>query len=596
VRVIDVAIVVVFVLAVLWLLNRSGWLSRVYFYRVPLLIAAGVMAFGILAFDASSPAGALLHNAFDVDADGGIVWVSFLAFTAFAAMEMSWRLVRIHGHERFFAEKARPSNRLTAGSSREPEDSGETGHGRESEGDEEREEGRGHGNPDVTPDIRAHGGGTSAQGTQGGTDWPKVANVIFGVVVFVAMFVLVCLAMHVSAVDDCASESDDTNNCPSPLESWSYGEAVLGLFLFFAFIIAATIVQLWFTSPSSNIKGSTLFYLADWKPFRGYSEMLRAQDPHFKLRNAVWSRIKDHTGVVRLRRLLRRFPPELGLGYIAYGDDNKARHVLSGHVASLALLALTFLAYKYLGDRGFGYVQQGSPTDVPTLGYVLLLFTATCWLLSALAFFFDRYRVPVLLPLLLLLVATSRWWGTTPDYFFETGEYVREQDEVAKEDPEEGTLVVVAANGGGIQAAAWTARVLMGLQNECPKGECGPGFAESLRLVCSVSGGSVGTLYYVNEYSDTDRRRRRGWRRSSTRRRHRASARHPGSCSIQTSCAPSSPVTSRSGTVGGRWRPPGRIGTRRTALASTTSRRSAPVWTGYSTNGATNAAPAAGPT
>ena len=53
-------------------------------------------------------------------------------------------------------------------------------------------------------------------------------------------------------------------------------------------------------------------------------------------------------------------------------------------------------------------------------------------------------------------------------------------------------LVVVTAAGGGIQAAAWTAQVLAGLDRIY-----GPDFTRSVGLVSGVSGGSVGTMYYM---------------------------------------------------------------------------------------------------
>ncbi len=53
------------------------------------------------------------------------------------------------------------------------------------------------------------------------------------------------------------------------------------------------------------------------------------------------------------------------------------------------------------------------------------------------------------------------------------------------------TLVVVAASGGGTQAAAWTSKVLTELDREFP------GFSQSIGLISSVSGGSVGTMFYL---------------------------------------------------------------------------------------------------
>ena len=54
------------------------------------------------------------------------------------------------------------------------------------------------------------------------------------------------------------------------------------------------------------------------------------------------------------------------------------------------------------------------------------------------------------------------------------------------------TLVIVTAPGGGIQAAAWVTEVLTGLDRDYE------GFSESIGLISSVSGGSVGSLFYFS--------------------------------------------------------------------------------------------------
>jgi hypothetical protein len=54
-------------------------------------------------------------------------------------------------------------------------------------------------------------------------------------------------------------------------------------------------------------------------------------------------------------------------------------------------------------------------------------------------------------------------------------------------------LTIVCASGGGIEASAWTARVLTSLDEEFY-----PSFANSIGLISSVSGGSVGAMYYLD--------------------------------------------------------------------------------------------------
>lgn len=55
------------------------------------------------------------------------------------------------------------------------------------------------------------------------------------------------------------------------------------------------------------------------------------------------------------------------------------------------------------------------------------------------------------------------------------------------------SLVIVAASGGGIQASGWTAQVLGGLQEKI-----GKDFTKKTALISSVSGGSVGTMFYLD--------------------------------------------------------------------------------------------------
>jgi hypothetical protein len=61
----------------------------------------------------------------------------------------------------------------------------------------------------------------------------------------------------------------------------------------------------------------------------------------------------------------------------------------------------------------------------------------------------------------------------------------------------------VATAGGGIQAAAWTAQVLTGLQTELQQRLPNDtvNFADSIALISSVSGGAVGTLFFANKYA-----------------------------------------------------------------------------------------------
>jgi hypothetical protein len=169
--------------------------------------------------------------------------------------------------------------------------------------------------------------------------------------------------------------------------------------------------------------------------------------------------------------------------------------------AAAVLLAVTVVLYAVLGV--VKYNGLGEPPLFPALAYILLLAMILCWLLSGAAFFLDRYRIPVLIPLLLWLGVAA--YCSSSDYTFPVvypdegagGSSSGEPGRIGTDS--EGKIIVVASNGGGIQAAAWTAQVLTGLEKKCRK-KCDLEFDQSIHLISSVSGGSIGTMYFLNEY------------------------------------------------------------------------------------------------
>ncbi len=195
--------------------------------------------------------------------------------------------------------------------------------------------------------------------------------------------------------------------------------------------------------------------------------------------------------------------PDRGAGLFEYDSNNRQTGltVVSGHQRALAFLMVSLVLYFAVGLMK--YLRLGGTTYVPTLAYVLLLLTLICWALAGLAFWADRHRIPLLLPLAALAVVTS--FCPLSDHYFRTRD-VPGQTALAPRDALRAggrtSVILVAASGGGIQAAAWTARVLVGLEENARR-ECGPGcadFGESVRLISSVSGGSVGAMYFLNAY------------------------------------------------------------------------------------------------
>ncbi len=207
----------------------------------------------------------------------------------------------------------------------------------------------------------------------------------------------------------------------------------------------------------------------------------------------------------RLAGVFKSIPLYFGRGYINYRADESVRFpLLPGHGMAVAML-VTFLAvYAIVGALGSPWWRR---LDFPSLAYVLLLVTLLNWAFSGIAFFCDRYYVPVLVSIAVLLVTSSLFFSRSDSYYFV---YSKDPGKSVGDLPPEkvilplanGKIVLVATSGGGIQSAAWTARVLTGLELACRNtSDCGGrSFGRSIRLISAVSGGSVGAMYFANAY------------------------------------------------------------------------------------------------
>jgi hypothetical protein len=174
-------------------------------------------------------------------------------------------------------------------------------------------------------------------------------------------------------------------------------------------------------------------------------------------------------------------------------EDGTSAH--EGHYMALWSFVLCFLVYVAIGIGKF--FRLGDPATVPTLADLLVFLMILCWGLSAVTFILDRFRIPLLLPFLLAAVVSAHVHAT--DHYFYMFSAKSSPDlwpaQVIRAGKPGSAVVIVAASGGGIKAAAWTARVLTGLEESNPHS-----FGDSIRLISAVSGGSVGAMYFVSEY------------------------------------------------------------------------------------------------
>lgn len=187
-------------------------------------------------------------------------------------------------------------------------------------------------------------------------------------------------------------------------------------------------------------------------------------------------------------------------GYLAPGGP--LLRLLPGHIFALALSLMAGVVFA-LADWGGRSIEPQTPM-IPALAHVLLFLNVACWGLSALTYFFDRYRFPLLWSLAGLMSLTAM--APQSDNFFRVeprterpemlsaAQYLRKRIESHQAADGKVNLIFVASPGGGIQAAAWTAQVLAGLNKEIGDNDR---FNKAVCFISSVSGGSLGAMVYT---------------------------------------------------------------------------------------------------
>jgi hypothetical protein len=140
--------------------------------------------------------------------------------------------------------------------------------------------------------------------------------------------------------------------------------------------------------------------------------------------------------------------------------------------------------------------------ELPPAGFIFALFLPLIWIVSALWAWLGRYRLAFYLAVglsFVLSLLASRLSNPAHTYdVVGAGHLPLEPQSILQPlaDGKRKNLIIVAASGGGILAAGWTAQVLTELHAAYAD------FPKELRLISAVSGGSVGAAHYVNSVSD----------------------------------------------------------------------------------------------
>jgi len=279
---------------------------------------------------------------------------------------------------------------------------------------------------------------------------------------------------------------------------------VLGLLAALGLVFLAKVVQLVFTNPQTTRHPPPYLIFPVYK--------IRALENFFdRLYCYSGKSLDSFKGFINR---MSQWPLEIlrcaGQGYLI--DCNATRGSLalrSGHVFGLALSIMAFATYL-----GIGLAKSkidNRPAAVPALAYLLLFGIVVCWVLGALTFFLDRYRVPLLSGLAIVSLVTISAPQSDHVYRVEPRdklERISPADLVRKHTAGGKRIILVATAGGGIQAAAWTTQVLRGLEEHCaelsPPSTTQPkcNFRDSVVLISGVSGGSLGAIAYTRSFTD----------------------------------------------------------------------------------------------
>ncbi|MBD2503544.1 patatin-like phospholipase family protein [Anabaena azotica] len=203
-----------------------------------------------------------------------------------------------------------------------------------------------------------------------------------------------------------------------------------------------------------------------------------------------------------LLTLINFLPERIQQGYV---DGN---HHLSYGISQLVVFSISVLIIYILGYVLFKPRPVSRRFEVPALFYLTLILSVAVLWLGQTSFFNDISRIPTLL--LFLVISSVSYLIFGVDHFYKIYKLSDEYPEPRKKEwidaifqrlenqrSEAKTLVVVCASGGGIQASGWTTKVLTGLQEAL-----GTKFTKAIGWISAVSGGSVGTMFYLDRFGE----------------------------------------------------------------------------------------------
>lgn len=217
--------------------------------------------------------------------------------------------------------------------------------------------------------------------------------------------------------------------------------------------------------------------------------------PRWRLVHAIWASFRFLEPLARwLHRVSSKLCAVLRLeaALVPQSDPPRLR---SGHFYALTTAAGILILLAAVGWAFFPPAERLSTTP-PAGAYLYLLLLLLIWVIAGLDFHLSRHRIS---PVVVLVAIMASIYGITDtDHYYPAaplaggapGSLTPVEVAAASRAPE--NLVVVAAAGGGILASGWTTLTLRQMVADRPQ------LADEIRLLSTVSGGSVGAAHYAH--------------------------------------------------------------------------------------------------
>ncbi len=226
-----------------------------------------------------------------------------------------------------------------------------------------------------------------------------------------------------------------------------------------------------------------------------------------------------------------RLPPQTLRGYVRGKEDEERlnpEHLLNMlfFASFLVIFGLVGVAVPLLIRNLSGNANLFAPTIVS----IVLQAALVLWILAGVFFYLDGTWLPTSLSVVIFFIAVAfglylfnpvlssvnSHWRSAHFYHGDRSAIAPEglktpREMILRNDPASESrefVVLVAAEGGGIQAAAWTARVITGLEQKCMEiyKEAGVKYAgqcsRRIRLISGASGGSVGAMFVAASFGE----------------------------------------------------------------------------------------------